>query len=41
MKNGRPDFCSISHDVDLVIDKMRKKDYPKHCLDYYKKKAKK
>jgi putative phosphoesterase len=40
-KNGNSDFRSITYNVDLVIDEMRKKNYPKICLDYYKKKPRK
>jgi len=29
------DFRSVLYDVDVVIDKMKKMEYPQICLDYY------
>ena len=37
-KSKIADFRSVVYDVDIVINQMIKKDYPKVCIDYYKKK---
>ena len=34
-------FRPVLYDVDIVIDQMKKMDYPKICLDYYRNKARK
>ena len=35
------DVRSVLYDVDLMIDQMKKKDYPRICLDYYRNKLRK
>ena len=35
------DFRSVLYDVDIVIDQMKKMDYPQACLDYYRNKPRK
>ena len=34
-------FRSVLYDVDAVIDKMAKMEYPEICLDYYRNKPRK
>ena len=40
-KSYHVDFRSVLYDVEIVIDQMKKMDYPKICLDYYRNKARK
>ena len=35
------EFRSVLYNVDIVIDQMKKMDYPQICLDYYMKKPRK
>ena len=40
-KSDEVDFHSVLYDIDIVINQMKKMDYPQVCIDYYKNKPRK